>query len=192
MSQAATRLLQDGGGTGTPKWWVVHTKSRQEKVLAADLVEREIDVFLPLVKTVRYYGRRKCRVELPLFPGYLFLRGTPQESFVADRTGRVAGLIKVADQAGLDAELSQIRLALDRGAVLSSGPAIATGTLVEVTSGPFKGIQGVVERGVEKDRLLLQVEIINRAAVLEVDRAFLTALSRGDGKADLGSGRTVG
>ena len=37
--------------TGT--WWVVHTKSRNEKALAHDLIRRNIDYFLPMTWKVR-------------------------------------------------------------------------------------------------------------------------------------------
>src|SRR5437667_9320849 len=92
-------------------WHVLHTKSRQEKSLAADLAALKIDYFLPLVKQVKYYGNRKARVELPLFSGYVFLKGTVEQAYLADRTDRVAQIIKVADQAHLDWELSNLRKA---------------------------------------------------------------------------------
>src|SRR3954469_20570981 len=40
-------------------WHVLHTKSRQEKILSEDLLALEIPHYLPLVKSVRYYGKRK-------------------------------------------------------------------------------------------------------------------------------------
>lgn len=154
-------------------WWVLHTRPRQEKALAQDLMERGLDHFLPLQQTVRYYGKRKFRVELPLFSGYLFLRGSLEQAIQADRTGRVASVIKVKDQVLLDKELAAIRLAIERGAVLTVSAAIEAGDHVEVTAGPFKGLRGIVERLGTHDRLLLGVHLINRAAVLEIDHGLL-------------------
>src|SRR5688572_7208631 len=70
-------------------WYVLHVKSRQEKTLAEDLLVRGIDYYLPLIRRIRMYGRRKANVEVPLFPGYLFLKGTLEQVYTADRTGRV-------------------------------------------------------------------------------------------------------
>lgn len=162
-----------GADSAGALWWVLHTKPRQEKALAQDLVERGLDHFLPLQPTVRYYGKRKFRVELPLFSGYLFLRGSLDEAIQADRTGRVASVIKVKDQVLLDKELAAIRLALEKGAVLTVSGMIAAGDHVEVTAGPFKGLRGIVERLGTHDRLLLGVHLINRAAVLEIDHGLL-------------------
>ena len=64
-------------------WHVLHTKSRQEKVVAAELGAMGIAYYLPLVRQVRYYGRRKAKVAMPLFPGYLFLRGSLEQVYGA-------------------------------------------------------------------------------------------------------------
>ncbi len=165
-------------GTGAAsRWYVVQTKSRQEKALALDLEKRRIHFFLPLVNAVRYYGKRKFRVQIPLFPGYMFLRGTVEQTYACDRTDRVARVIKVEDQARLDEELRQIRTALARDAPLQPCPAMRGGTPVEVTSGPFRGIRGIVDHSVRRDRLILQVDLIGRAALLEIDRSLLRPMT---------------
>ncbi|MBC7835862.1 MAG: hypothetical protein H7Y88_12300 [Phycisphaerales bacterium] len=151
----------------------MHTKPRQEKALASDLSALRIAHFLPLVKAVRYYGRRKCAVELPLFPGYLFLRGGAEDTYTADRTDRVAGILKVADQARLDEELSGIRRAIELDGRIEPYDGLVSGTEVEVTSGPFRGIRGIVDQAVPRDRLILRVSLLGKAASLEIDRSLL-------------------
>src|ERR1700752_5373917 len=79
-------------------WRVVHAKSRQEKALAEYLEARQVSCYLPLVRKVRYYGRRKFIVNLPLFPGYLFLRGGIEETYLAERSDRAVRVIPVMDQ----------------------------------------------------------------------------------------------
>ncbi len=155
------------------RWFVVHTKSRQEKALAADLTAHEVPHYLPLITRVQYYGRRKVRAQFPLFPGYLFLLGTPEQTYTADRTDRVAHIIKVGDQQRLTEDLANIRAAIDRGATLELCPRIEVGTRVEVSSGPFKGIQGTVEEGTAHDRFVLHVGLVGAAALLEIDRSLL-------------------
>jgi transcription antitermination factor NusG len=158
------------------RWYVVHTRSRQEKALASDLLAKGVDYFLPLVTEMRYYGRRKFRVEVPLFSGYLFLKGTVEQTYMAERTDRVAKVIKVADQGALERELAMIGEALARGAPLRACDGLREGTMAEVTSGPFKGITGLIERGVSHNRLLLHVGLIGKAAVLEIERSLLRAI----------------
>lgn len=159
------------------RWWVLHTKSRQEKALASDLEARGFSHFLPLITTVRYYGRRKTRSQVPLFPGYVFLRGEIESVFAADRTDRVAGVIRVADQERLERDLSHIKRTIECGGSLVPMEGLSTGCWVEVKSGPFKGIIGRIWNQLPGDRLALNVEMIGRAAVLEIDRSLLAPMT---------------
>ena len=157
-------------------WFILRTRSRQEKILADDLDARGISHFLPLVECVRYYGQRKARVTTPLFPGYLFLRGTLDQAYEADRTSRVAQIIPVVNQVQLNWELRNISVAIANSATLDPYPYLREGLRVEVRSGPFRGLQGVIEHRTKRDRLILQVEMLGRAAGLEVDGGLLDLL----------------
>lgn len=168
-SQIEGRPLRADGSA----WHVLHTKSRQEKAVAEFLAAAGIDHFLPLVRRARYYGRRKVVADLPLFPGYVFLRGTRDEAFAVDRTDRVARIIPVIDQGTLAAELANLREALERGAPLDHGRFIERGVRVEVAAGPFRGIQGIVEHPIGDDRISLQVTLLGRAAELQIERSLL-------------------
>ena len=158
------------------RWWVLHTKSRQEKAVAAHLVARQVEHFLPLVKQVRFYGRRKLRVDLPLFPGYVFVRSSKEEAWEVDRTRRLAQIIDVPDQQQIAWELGNIRKVLDVEAPIDPFPYLTRGVRVEVRSGPFKDIQGVVESRTQTDRLILQVDMLGQAASVEIDGALLDVI----------------
>jgi transcription antitermination factor NusG len=158
-------------------WFVLRTKSRQEKILANELRSRGIANFLPIINCTKYYGGRKATVELPVFPGYLFLRGDMDQAYDADRTRRVAQIIKVSDQERLDRELRSIYMALAGGAPLDPFPYLRAGVSVEVREGPFRGLRGVIEPGGRRDRLILQVEILGRAVSLEIDASLLDVVN---------------
>ena len=42
-----------------------------------------------------------------------------------------------------------------------------------MTSGPFRGVQGVIENWTKGDRLVLQIDALGRAASLEIDASLL-------------------
>jgi transcription termination/antitermination protein NusG len=159
------------------EWFVLHTRSRQEKALSDDLVAMQIPHFLPLSTQVRYYGRRKMSVDLPLFGSYLFLRGSREDAYRADRTRRVAQIITVVDQDRLDWELRNLHLALTKNAVLDPYPYLVKGAQVEVRAGPFRGMQGVVDHRINPNRLILQVAMLGRAVSLETDAALLDVVA---------------
>ncbi len=173
--QASGRPVPGQWGTAGDgyAWHVLQTKSRQEKALAEALSAMQVFFFLPLICKSRYHGRRKVSVEVPLFPGYLFLRGSLEDAYEADRTRRVARIIKVVDQKQLDEELTSIWLALENQVPLDPYPALRKGIRVEVTAGPFRGIRGLIEHRNQRDHLILQVDMLGKAACLEIDGSLV-------------------
>lgn len=171
-----TRQLPAVFDEGTGLWHVLHTKSRQEKSLSEDLTAMGIAHYLPLLRQVRYYGKRKAIVELPIFGGYVFLRGTLEQAYQADRTHRLARVIRVADQQQLQWELVNLHVAMESGVGLSPYPFLKKGVRVEVVSGPLRGLQGVVEDRVNDRRLLLQIEMLGTAVSVEIDGGMLEPL----------------
>jgi transcription antitermination factor NusG len=153
----------------TGQWWVVHTKSRNEKALAHDLIRRNISYFLPMTWNVRRKSRRTIRSLLPLFGGYLFFCGRENDRIELLRTDRVANLIEVKDQQKLLMELQQIEQALQAGVPVTPHKYIKEGQKCRVIAGPLMGLEGVVARTRGATRLILQVDMLGQAASVEID-----------------------
>jgi transcription antitermination factor NusG len=151
------------------QWWVIHTKSRNEKALAHDLMGRNISYFLPMSWKVRRKSRRTIRSLLPLFGGYLFFCGTENDRVEVLRTDRVANLIDVKDQQKLVRELQQIEQALRAGVPITPHKYLKEGQKCRVMAGPLMGLQGVVVRSPGTTRLVLQVDMLGQAASVEID-----------------------
>jgi len=160
-------------------WHVLHTRSRQEKALVADLTAMGVSCMLPVVSALRYYGRRKVRVELPLFPSYVFLRGGAEDAYRADRTRRVASIIPVSDQSRLQEELVAIHRSLSHNLPLDPHPYLRKGVWVEVRSGPLKGVRGIVEDR-RQNILILQVDVLGQASSLEIDGSLLEPIEEAE------------
>lgn len=169
-------LLPERRRSGDDGWHVLHVMSRQEKALSRILVSQGTHHYLPLVSEARCHGSRRVRVNLPLFPGYLFLWGTRDEAFEADRTRRVVNLIRVLNQDGLERELDDLYRALSQGAPLTANEAIQVGERVKVRSGPFEGLAGRVSRRSGRSRLVLQVTTLGCAASLDIEGALTEAI----------------
>jgi transcriptional antiterminator RfaH len=150
-------------------WWVAHTKSRNEKALAHDLIGRSVNYFLPMTWKVRHIRGRRIKSLLPLFSGYLFFCGNEQQRLGVLKTNRVASLIEVKDQQQLVTELSAIERALRTGANLQRDKYIKKGQRCRVTSGPLRDIEGVVQQSRTGARLILKVDMLGQAASVELD-----------------------
>jgi len=54
-------------------------------------------------------------------------------------------------------------------APLEPFPFVKLGERVRIVDGPFKGLEGIIERRKGSDRLILSVDVINQAVGLEID-----------------------
>jgi transcription antitermination factor NusG len=160
----------------TGVWWVVHTKSRNEKALAQDLISSDINYFLPMSWRVRHQRGRKIRSLLPLFSGYLFFCGEENQRISLLKTNRVANLIEVKDQGKLVDELLQIAQALAAGADLRPHQYISAGKRCRVTAGPLLGLEGIVIRSKSGAHLVLQVDILGQATSVEIETDIIEVI----------------
>ena len=152
----------------TGLWWVAHTKSRNEKAVAHDLMRKDISYFLPMNWKVRRRKGRTIRSLLPLFGGYLFFCGDDDQRIELLRTNRVANLIVVKDQQRLLEELLQIEKALRAGAPLLPHKYIKAGQRCRILAGPLADLQGIVVRTKKTMRLVLQIDVLGRATSVEI------------------------
>lgn len=150
-------------------WSVAHTKSRNEKALAHDMITRGVPYFLPMAWNVRRHSQRGVKSLLPLFTGYLFFCGDDNLRVEVLRTNRVANIIDVVDQACLIKELGQIDVALRAGAPLIPHTFVKVGQWCRVKAGPLMGLEGIVEEVRHVTRLILQVNMLGQAASVEID-----------------------
>ncbi len=164
-------------------WRVAHTKSRNEKALAQDLIRNDISYFLPMSWRIRRIRKRTIRSLLPLFSGYLFFCCEESQRVELWRTNRVANIIEVKDQQRFLAELLQIEQALQAGVPLAPHKYLKAGQRCRIIGGALADLQGIVVRapkyktersgGAVKAkntiRLVLQIDMLGQAASVEVD-----------------------
>lgn len=170
-------------GTETPEaalsfsnvglWHVLRVRSRQERILAAEVESLGISCFLPAARVLRRYGTEQLLVEVPLFPGYLFVRGSMEDARTASRSERVTEIISVRDQAQINWELRNLAIAVAADVTLEPAFHLASGVRAEVRSGPLCGMQGLIDDRNGPDRLVLQVDLIEQAVSIRADAAPL-------------------
>ncbi len=158
------------------QWWVVHTRRRNEKALAQDLISKDISYFLPMSWKVSRKSRRTTRSFLPLFSGYLFFCGKESDRVELLKTNRVAHLIEVDNQQKLLDELVKVNQALQSGAPLTPHNYIKEGQRCRVIAGPLIGLEGIVVRSNNAIRLVLQIDMLGQAASVEIDVDLIEVL----------------
>jgi transcriptional antiterminator RfaH len=163
-------LLQSGVCSDDEvRWWVLHTRPRAEKALARQILTRAIPFFLPLHQRQWRNRGRLFSSYLPLFPGYLFVHGSADAPQTALQTNQVARVIPVPDQTRFFADLQRVYQLMQSGLPLTPEERLEPGTLVEITSGPFAGMEGTILRRGTKLRFLVEVKFLKTGVSVEMD-----------------------
>ena len=165
-------------GETVGKWYVVYTKPRQEKKLAEYAFKRNINYYLPLKESIRHYKYRKIKFTKPLFPGYIFIRIDLKERQTLLISGCIVNFLKVKDQKGLLEDLIRIRDGLAKGADLRKTDFLEKGSWVEIISGPFRGLTGVVKDHKNVEEVVLQVNILRQAVSVAASTSQVKLLSK--------------
>jgi len=183
VERDAQRAVQDWPGKtedwivrGLGRWWVLHTRARNEKHVASMLAEQHVRHYLPLVKVHHTYSKAKVTFHVPLFPGYVFLCGEHGDCDKARRTNRIAAILHVADQDRLRAELWHICRVVEGGKAVELFPVLQVGQRCRITRGALQGVEGIVVRHGGRCRMYLSVSTLGQSAMVEVDAALLEAV----------------
>jgi len=164
------------------RWWVAHTRSRNEKALAHDLMAKNISYFLPMTWKVRRQTHRTIKSLLPLFTGYLFFCGDEPARVELLKTNRVANLLEVKNQETFIRELVRFEQALRAGAPLVPHKYIETGQWCRVIAGPLLGLEGIVVQTRGDTRLVLQIDMLGQAASVEIDMDMIEPVETDHGE----------
>ena len=151
------------------RWFVAHTKPRQEKALAWDVLGSGGRYFLPMYEVTRRSRGRSWKSLLPLFPGYVFLCGNDEDRTRALKTNRIANIIQVVDQARLVTELSAIHRLVASKLAIDPYPRLHKGAGCRIRRGPLAGLEGHVERRRGRTRFVVNVTILGQGAMVEID-----------------------
>jgi len=160
-------------------WHAVYTRHQHERSVASNLAGKGFEVFLPLYAAARNWTDRVKIVSLPLFPCYVFFRGDLSRRLAVLTTPGIHGIVSSANQpAAIPAsEIEGIRQAIGSGARIEPHPFLKCGDLVRVKCGPLTGMQGILVRKKNVYRLVLSVEMLGKAAAVEVDATLTERVS---------------
>jgi len=156
------------------KWYALYTRPRHEKFVWQQLNAKSVDAYLPLYQSVRNWNDRTALIELPLFPGYLFVRIPLCERL---RVLTVAGVVRLVNSGGQPACLQDEEIqAIQTSVALRAAephPYLATGTRIRIGTGALKGLEGIVVRRKGKLRAVVSIHSIMQSFAVEVDAGDL-------------------
>lgn len=156
-----------------PRWYAAWTRARHEKRVAEQLSGRSIEAFLPLYSAVHRWRNGLAHLELPLFPGYLFVRIALRDQLPVLQVPGVVRLVgfSTCPAALPQEEIERLRKGLVAGARVEPHAHLSVGQRVQIVRGAFAGLEGFLLQKKGRLRVVVSVELIQRAMALEVDGA---------------------
>ena len=156
-----------------PHWYAVYTWANHEKRVATQIQVRGIDKFLPVYRSVRCWSDRRVSLDLPLFPGYVFVRLALRDRL---RVLQIPGVVRFVGFNGQpaalpDEEMNILRFGLTWRLRAEPHPFLTVGRRVRITAGPLAGLAGTLARKKGNLRVVVSLEIIQRSVAVEVDAA---------------------
>jgi transcription antitermination factor NusG len=169
----AVRLPARAPAEDTPQWFAVWTRSRHEKKVAQQLDDEGLQSFLPLCAEVHWWSDRRKVVDMPLFPGYTFLRA-PYRPEVRSALRRIPGAVGFVGWRGVpiaipDGEIEGVKTLLARRVALRPHEFLRTGSRVRIRGGALDGLEGILAPQTTPRCMVVSVELIKRSVALAVD-----------------------
>jgi len=154
-----------------PKWYAAYTSARHEKRVAEHLQRIGVESYLALYTATRQWNQRRARVELPLFPGYVFVRIPLAERLRVLSAPGVAYLVSARGEPVplADEEIEPLRDCLARKLEAEPIAYLHAGNRVRVVAGPLSGLEGVIVRRENAARFVVSIDLIMRAIAINVD-----------------------
>ena len=163
---------------GDTAWFALTVRSRHEKAVADGLDRKGVVSYLPLYNAVRHWSDRKKIVPMCLFAGYVFCRlGYRSRMDVLGHPG-VTSIVGFGDAPTPvpDAEIEAVRAILASGRPASPWPFLKTGQRVRIVIGALKGVEGALVRAKDAWRVVVRVELLQRAVAVEIGRDMIEPL----------------
>lgn len=159
----------------SPRWCALYARHQHEKTIATLLSNKGFRVFCPTYVSVHRWSDRKKQITLPLFPGYVFFVDQAERRLQVLSTPGVHTILTIGKSPAVipEDQIEAIRKAVDSPFRVSPHPYLKTGDLVRVKSGPLVGIEGVVSREKDIFRVVISVEMLGRAAAVEIDASIV-------------------
>jgi transcription antitermination factor NusG len=174
MVEATRRHLPDAAPNvnQSSNWFALYTTARHEKRVAEHMGQRQIECFLPLYQSERRWSDgSRVTLDLPLFPGYLFIhiRRNERGSVLT-----VPGAVAVVGGTGgepaplEDATIEELRTGLKLRAA-QPHPVMTIGQHVRIRSGALEGLEGILVRHKNSCRVVMTLKQIMQSYSVEVD-----------------------
>jgi transcription antitermination factor NusG len=138
------------------------------------------ETLVPLIETPRSWSDRKKILQLPAFPRYVFCRFEYRTKTTVLRAPGITSVVSFGGQPlpVPNETIASLRTVISSGLPVNASDALAIGEEVRVTSGPLKGLTGVLVRESSSGlKVGVNVDLLQRSILVQVDRDALVPIT---------------
>lgn len=152
------------------EWYAFYTRPKLEKRISQDICDMSFEHYLPLHTVLRKWSDRIKKMEVPMFPNYVFVKLNEKEKY---KVLSVNGVIKIVSCQGRpvsvrETEIEKIRKIETIKNDITFEEFNCLGEKVIVTKGVFIGYEGELIRRLKGQRLLIKLPTINVAVSINI------------------------
>ena len=166
----------------TKKWFAVKTKFKTEKFVVNQLSKKNIEAYVPLIKSTKRYGRKIKKLEIPLINCYAFVYTSLENKTKVLETEYVYSFV---GQTGRIESIPQHEIDLLKRVVgefegsLDVNPIDwIPGTEVEIISGSLTGLTGKMVSRSGKSNFIIELTSLGVQLQMEIDKKLLRKLPK--------------
>jgi transcription antitermination factor NusG len=158
-------------------WYALYVRCNQEKLVAGSLAGRGVEFFLPCYESVRQWKDRRVKLTMPLFPGYVFVRGPLLERSLVLSVPNVVHLVGTSRGPSpiSEREMRWVREGIEHGCA-QPHEYLKEGQRVLITEGAMRGVEGIMISRRNRSRIVVALDSILRAFVIEVEASQVKVL----------------
>jgi transcription antitermination factor NusG len=156
----------------TPQWYAIQVRYRFEKQVASQLQSKGLETYLPLLAEIHHWSDRRQPVDVPLFPGYAFVRVDRSSGARLGvlHTGGIIGFVSFGNElvAIPVKQIDDLKMLLAQKVPCSLYPFLRVGQRVRIRGGCLDGLEGILDQHQEKN-LVIAIECIERSVAIKIE-----------------------
>ncbi len=157
-------------------WFALYVKPKHEFKAMGELAQLNIQNYLPIVTKLKQWHDRKKKIDEPLLKGYIFIYADEKERLFSLENRCI---IKCVSDHGRPAKIPEWQIINLQNMLSHKGDfnvfdGLVRGTAIEIVDGPFKGVQGILEKTETTHNLAVSIELLNRSVLVHLPKESVT------------------
>ena len=154
-------------------WYAVQTRPRHEKKVTAELSGKGISHYLPIMRQIHRWSDRSKEVEVPLFPGYVFVHAA-LSSKTRLSVLTILGVLNFVGPRNLptaipEKQIESIQTLMAHRLQATPYPFLKTGQRVVIRSGALEGLEGIYLGKEGNNTLVISIDCIQQSLAFNIE-----------------------